>query len=113
MRLQHEYVAHIRDGREVGDNAREADLSGIPIINPKAQRMLDRPRHHFPWNAFCPIAIGQKIVNEIQIQPIAIGADQKLAKPIFLNYGEVAIRNSRHLHILNRRRAASVPAADC
>ena len=35
MRLQHEYVAHIRDGREVGDNAREADLSGIPIINPK------------------------------------------------------------------------------
>src|SRR5579864_154910 len=49
------------------------------MINPEAQRMLDRSFHYFPRNAFRPIAIREESVDHVQIEPGAICTDHKLA----------------------------------
>lgn len=81
MRFQNKYIAEIRDGGEIANHSREANLRATLIINAKAQRMLDRSLHYFPGDSFCPIAVRQEAMNHIQIQTPAIGTDQKLAAP--------------------------------
>src|ERR1700757_38900 len=81
MRFQHEHIAEICDRRKIADHPRKANLSAATIINPKAQRMLDGPRHHLPRNALRPIAIGQEIVDDMKIESSGIGADPEFTAP--------------------------------
>jgi hypothetical protein len=96
MRFQHEYIGNISIGGKIADHSGKANLRAATIINTKAQRMLDRPRHNFAWNAFGPIAAAQKPVDHIQIEPRGIGADQKFVSPML----EVV---RYHPNILNAR----------
>jgi len=77
MRLQNKNVAQIRDGRKVADDPRKPDLR-IPIINPKAQRVLNGPRHNLTRNPLRPIAIRQESMNHVEIKPRPVGANKKL-----------------------------------
>src|SRR5215471_17184892 len=99
--VQHEYIAQISKRRKIADhtskpNLRSPKRSGCPsqarswlewgfsrhiMINPKAQRMLDRSGNDLPRNSLCPIASGQKPMNQIQILTRRISTDQKLPKP--------------------------------
>src|ERR1700745_2824121 len=49
------------------------------MINAKAQRMLNRPRHDIPRNAFRPVAIRQESVDHVEIEQRAVRADQELS----------------------------------
>src|SRR5271156_3826314 len=103
VRLQHEYVADVCDGREIADHAGEADLRTLPIINAETERVLDRPDHNFSRNAPGPIAIGQKTVNHVQTQALTVRTDQELAAPVL--HHSFGIEDApRHAHILPLRR---------
>ena len=60
MCFQHKNIAQIRHCCEVADHPGKSNLLAAPFVNAKTQRVLNRPRHDFTRNSFCPIAIGQK-----------------------------------------------------
>ena len=63
--------------------------------------MLDRARDNLPWNSLRPIAIRQKPVNHVEIEPRAVGTDQKLsAAELDDRVGSITRQISSH--ILNR-----------
>src|SRR5580658_9003063 len=87
MRFQHKNIAEVGHGGEVADHAGKSDLRIAAFIDAEAQRVLYRPRDDFPRNTLGPIAIRQKTVNHIQIEPLTVGADQELTAPVLGNRG--------------------------
>ena len=100
MRFQHEDIAQVGHRSKIADHARKTNLSAATLIDTEAQRVLNRPRHNLPRNAFGPIAIGQKTVNHIQTQALTAGADQKLAEPVLHHRFGIHPATGRHAHIL-------------
>ena len=109
MRFEHEHVAKIRDRSEVANHPGKAHLS-TTIINAKAERMLDRPRHNFARNSFRPIAVRQEPMNHVQVEADGVGTDQELAAPGLHDHVGMDGLRRLHLHILNRgSRSARLP----
>jgi hypothetical protein len=79
MRLQYEHIAKVSHGGEVTDHSCKSHLRPAPIINAKAQRMVDGSCHNFPWNPLSPIAIRQKLVDHIQVESSGVRTDHELA----------------------------------
>ena len=79
---QDKYITKIGVGRVVRDNSGKTDLLASKVHS-KAQRVLNRARYNNFRNSFCPIALGQKRVNRLQVQARAIRTDEKLASPKF------------------------------
>lgn len=122
MRFQHEHIAKISNGCKVGDNPRKPDLPGYPtspsfwgnwrffariIINPEAQRMLNRSRDEVSANPLRPVAVRKKSVDHFQIKQRLVGADQKIGAPGFHDSVDVDMANRRHPIILTVTGAVS------
>src|SRR5579862_1260658 len=84
VRLQHKHVAEISERGKVADDTGKSNL-GAAIVYSKTQRVLNRPRNNFSRDALRPMRVRQKIVNQAEIQAVAVGADHKLAAAIFDN----------------------------
>ena|SRR5579863_3241698 len=61
--------------------------------------MLNRSRHNVFRNPFGPVTIRQELVNQIQIEPVPVGADEKFAAPVL--YYRIGICSRSQVHILN------------
>jgi hypothetical protein len=83
VRLEHEHIAKISNRREIADNTSKADLLSRFMINPEAQRMLDRSGDNVSRNSFRPIAIRQEFIDYIYVDTCGIGADAVLSAPVF------------------------------
>src|SRR2546428_13454873 len=77
VRLEHEHITDVGVSGESRNYPRKADLLML-FVHSEAQRVLYRPRHNFPGHALRPTAFGQKFVDTIQVQPLAISADEEL-----------------------------------
>ncbi len=83
MRLEHEHITDVGVSGEIRNYPRKADLLML-FVHSEAQRVLYRPRHNFPGYALRPIAFGQKFVDDIQVQPLAISADEELTLTVLV-----------------------------
>ena len=79
MRFEHKHVAQISDGSEIADHPGKAHLRAATIINAKAQRVLYRSGNYVAGNALRPVAIREESVDDVQIEPGRICADDKFA----------------------------------
>jgi len=75
MRFEHKYVSEIRKCSAIGNYARKANLISSITINTKTQRIFyglfnNRPRH-----AVTPIGVGNKIMDERDIQFVMRGGN--------------------------------------
>jgi len=75
---EHEYVRQVSKRRRVGDDAGKSDLA-MTLVESERKRLLDRAFHNIERDARSPIGVGQKLVDEDDIQPRRIGADCILA----------------------------------
>jgi len=82
MRFQHKHVADVRNRRKVADDPGKGDLRAAPIINAKAQGVLDGSRHGLPRNSFRPIRVRQEVVDDVQVTARRVSADQELATTV-------------------------------
>src|SRR5271166_3911708 len=85
IRLQHEYISNVRVGGEVRDHARESYLRALPVDS-KTQRILGGTRHNLARNALRPVARSQETMNDVQVQPFTVSAQQELAAAFFENF---------------------------
>src|ERR1700730_10311105 len=98
IRLQHENISEICDRSILADHSREPDVRALAIIDAEAQRMLHRPGHDFLRDSFGPITTAQKTMDDIYVKPRMIGADKKIATPVFHDHRINAIASEFHAY---------------
>src|SRR5207237_248012 len=79
MLWQHKHVCYPRERRIVSHNSRESHLI-IAFVNAEGKRVLDRSFDDFARAARGPVRmVREKVVNQIDIEAIAIAANQIVA----------------------------------
>jgi hypothetical protein len=68
VRLYDEYVAQVGVGCEVGNHPSETHLFGL-VVEAEAEGILQGLSHAIDADALCPVAVGQKLVNDTGIEP--------------------------------------------
>src|SRR5690242_19287265 len=81
--LEHEHVTDVGVRSEIRNYPRKANLLML-FVHSEAQRVLYRPRHNFPGYALRPVAFGQKFVDDIQVQSLAISADEEFTLTVLV-----------------------------
>src|SRR5712692_8687273 len=84
--FEHEDVANVGVCRVIRDYAGKSHLPPLGIYS-EAQRIFDGAGHKFARDALGPVALSQKAIDDIEIQPLAIGTNDELAPVIFLHLG--------------------------
>jgi len=72
--FHHKHIADVSVGREVRHYTRKAYVLAIRI-QAKAKRILDRAGHNLARNSLCPTTLTQETVDNIEINPFFIRAD--------------------------------------
>ena len=98
--FQHEHVAKIGYRGVIADHSRKSGLRAATIINAKTQGMLEGSRHNVLRDSFGPITTAQKTMDDIYVKPRMIGADKKIATPVFHDHRINAIASEFHAYIL-------------
>src|SRR5215813_2156049 len=96
MFFQNKYIGKIGKGGVVADDSRKAYLCAV-FVDPETETVFDGTFDNVNRNAFAPVGISQKAVNDIDLQQGFVGADNVVVRWLFKLHNSIRGTQTKRL----------------